>query len=47
MDKLYGYNGKIAYINLSSSKIEIKDLDPENPVNPVKKNKNKIESIPY
>jgi len=29
MEKLYGYNGKIAYIDLSSSKIEIKDLDPE------------------
>jgi aldehyde:ferredoxin oxidoreductase len=28
MEKLYGYNGKIAYIDLSSSKIEIKDLDP-------------------
>ncbi|MFX1377152.1 MAG: aldehyde ferredoxin oxidoreductase family protein [Promethearchaeota archaeon] len=29
MDKLYGYNGKLAYINVSSSNIEIKDLEPE------------------
>ncbi|MCW4031835.1 MAG: aldehyde ferredoxin oxidoreductase family protein [Candidatus Bathyarchaeota archaeon] len=29
MSKLYGYNGKIAYINLSTSKIDIKDLDPK------------------
>jgi len=29
MDKLYGYNGKIAYINLSSLDVEVKDLDPK------------------
>ncbi|MFW9897141.1 MAG: aldehyde ferredoxin oxidoreductase family protein [Candidatus Thorarchaeota archaeon] len=27
MEKLYGYNGKIAYIDLSSLNVEIKDLD--------------------
>jgi len=27
MEKLYGYNGKIAYIDLSSLTIEVKDLD--------------------
>ena len=27
MDKLYGYNGKIAYINLSELDVEIKDLN--------------------
>jgi len=29
MDKLYGYNGKIAYIDLSSLNVEVKDLDPK------------------
>jgi len=29
MKKLYGYNGKIAYIDLNISKVEIKDLEPE------------------
>lgn len=29
MDKLYGYNGKVAYINLSELNAEIKDLDPK------------------
>ena len=29
MDKLYGYNGKIAYIDLSSLDVEVKDLDPK------------------
>ncbi|MHA1294464.1 MAG: aldehyde ferredoxin oxidoreductase family protein [Promethearchaeota archaeon] len=29
MSKILGYNGKIAYINLSESKIEIKDLEKE------------------
>ncbi|MFX1324783.1 MAG: aldehyde ferredoxin oxidoreductase family protein [Promethearchaeota archaeon] len=28
MDKLFGYNGKIAYIDLSASKVKVKDLDP-------------------
>ncbi|MHA1196667.1 MAG: aldehyde ferredoxin oxidoreductase family protein [Promethearchaeota archaeon] len=27
--KLFGYNGKLAYIDLSSKSVEIKDLDPE------------------
>jgi aldehyde:ferredoxin oxidoreductase len=27
-DQLYGYNGKVAHINLNNSKIEISDLDP-------------------
>ncbi len=29
MAKLNGYNGQIAYVNLSDSKVEIKDLDPK------------------
>jgi len=29
MEKLLGYNGKIAYIDLSALKVEIKDLDPK------------------
>ncbi|KKN13240.1 hypothetical protein LCGC14_1008310 [marine sediment metagenome] len=29
MDKLYGYNGKIAYIDLTSLNVEVKDLDPK------------------
>ncbi len=29
MVKLYGYNGKIAYIDMSSLSIEVKDLDPK------------------
>ncbi|MFX1574606.1 MAG: aldehyde ferredoxin oxidoreductase N-terminal domain-containing protein, partial [Promethearchaeota archaeon] len=28
-NKLYGYNGKIAFINLSDKSIDIKDLDPK------------------
>ncbi|MHA1724977.1 MAG: aldehyde ferredoxin oxidoreductase N-terminal domain-containing protein, partial [Promethearchaeota archaeon] len=28
-EKLYGYNGKIAYINLSRENVEVKDLDPQ------------------
>ena len=28
-EKLLGYNGKIAYIDLSTSKVEIKSLDPK------------------
>ncbi|MHA1764425.1 MAG: aldehyde ferredoxin oxidoreductase family protein [Promethearchaeota archaeon] len=28
-EKLYGYNGKIAYINLSKENVEVKDLDPQ------------------
>ncbi|MFW9865198.1 MAG: aldehyde ferredoxin oxidoreductase family protein [Candidatus Thorarchaeota archaeon] len=28
-EKLYGYNGKIAFINLSEKRYEIKDLDPK------------------
>ncbi len=27
-EKLYGYNGKVAFINLSDKSFEIKDLDP-------------------
>ncbi len=29
MDKLYGYNSKVAYINLSELSVEVKDLDPK------------------
>ena len=28
MTQLFGYNGKIAYIDLSNQKIDVKDLDP-------------------
>ncbi len=28
-EKLYGYNAKIAYINLTNGKVEIKDLNPQ------------------
>ena len=28
-EKLLGYHGKIAYVNLSNKKTEIKDLDPK------------------
>ncbi len=29
MTQLFGYNGKIAYIDLSNQKVDIKDLDPQ------------------
>ena len=29
IEKILGYNGKIAYIDLTSKSIEIKDLDPK------------------
>ncbi len=29
MEQLFGYNGKIAYVDLSSLKVEVKDLDPK------------------
>ncbi|MFX1392895.1 MAG: aldehyde ferredoxin oxidoreductase family protein, partial [Promethearchaeota archaeon] len=29
MEKLLGYNGKIAYVDLSTLKVEVKDLDPK------------------
>ena len=29
MSQLFGYNGKIAYINLDEEKVEVKDLDPK------------------
>ncbi|MFW9784250.1 MAG: aldehyde ferredoxin oxidoreductase N-terminal domain-containing protein, partial [Candidatus Heimdallarchaeota archaeon] len=28
-EKLYGYNGKIAFINLSDKSVDIKDLPPQ------------------
>jgi hypothetical protein len=27
-EKLIGYNGKIAYVNLTEEKVDVKELDP-------------------